>query len=34
VGYLYLTDAPRLHQLMHYLGIGGDHGVARAAISL
>ena len=34
VGYLYLTDAPRLHLLMQYLGIGGDHSGARAAISL
>ena len=23
-GYLYLTDPPRLHQLMVYLGLGGD----------
>ena len=22
VGYLYLTDAPRLHELMNYIGLG------------
>ncbi|KAK9846419.1 hypothetical protein WJX81_003426 [Elliptochloris bilobata] len=34
VGYLYLTDAPRLHQLMLHLGISGDARDGRAAISL
>ena len=34
VGYLYLTDAPRLHQLMAHLGISGDASEGRAAISL
>ena len=34
VGYLYLTDAPRLHQLMRHLGISGDASEGRAAISL
>ncbi len=34
VGYLYLTDAARLHELMLYLGISGDNSAGRVAITL